>query len=259
MSCTTTLAPTSSKSTLQVRIPWLPCEIWVLVMGHLVNNKDFPDAWFACRRASRTLKRAIELAFLGEALPEIEINLSLIGSFGRNYAEVARLEFKCFSEDGNRVHYGEPGAAKTALPRSPPSLIDHEPLAETENTSSDFGNPPMLIEWASKIYISVCRGPTSYYSWSDGYRDQLRHVWLKPGSDKTMRVVVDHKRREVSFCWKPMLTAFFSRLSQPKQVSREVHWLKMNKAAGTSTGGSSSRAEETDNFRRLSIQEPVGV
>ncbi|KAI0134512.1 hypothetical protein BJ170DRAFT_591485 [Xylariales sp. AK1849] len=196
-----------------------PFEIWVLVMTSLVNNKDFPDVWLNCRRVSWSFKRATEIAFLSEALPEIEINLSLIGCCGRGKSEVAQLQFRGFSDDGERVHYGETRQDCERLTEAWRSGQSNG-LGRSPSTAFDFGNPPILVEWASKIYISVCRGPTSYHMWSEEYRRMLRHVWFKAGSLQAMEMDVHHQRREMSFLWKPLLSKFFKRLGQPSSPKK---------------------------------------
>jgi hypothetical protein len=198
------------------RKPYLHFEIWILVMSQLVNSMDFPQAWISCRLVSFAFKRATEVAFLSVALPGIEVNLSLWGCTSRGSSEVARLEFKCFSEGGERVHFGEKhedDAALTGRRRSEQFVsrmgrtLD-ELSSERENW---YGNPPILVEWAGKMYISVCRGETGYHNWSEEYRRQLRHVWLKQKTAGAMDISMNMKRRYVSFLWKPLLNIFFAK------------------------------------------------
>lgn len=194
-----------TRPTHESSLPQLPLEIWAIVFGYLVNNNDFSHVWVDCRRVSKSFKRAAELAFISEALRQIEVQLSLIGCVGRNYGEVARLQFKGFSEDGLRVHYGEPGNDQLFLRDD----IQSERGPGIIHDDRDQGNLPLLIEWTSNIYISVCRGPVSYYSWSVQYKHQLCHVWLRPNSERTMGMVVHHKNHEVSFLWQAVLNTFF--------------------------------------------------
>lgn len=203
----------------QANIPQFPLEIWALVLGHLVNSNDFPEIWANCSKVSQVFRRAAELAFKSEALPEVEVNLSLMGHIGRTCAEVAALQFKGFSEDGKRVHYGEPDDHQLLLQNkfnsnSIPGLIHDD---------RDHGNLPILIEWTGKVYMSVCRGPASYHTWSERYKQQLRHVWLRPNTEKIMEMIVHHKKHEVSFLWQPMLEIFFkNRVESTRARTRAI-------------------------------------
>lgn len=184
---------------------YLPVELWALVLGHLVNSNDISELWSVCRRVSRTWKAAAELAFCATALPELQINLSLIGCIGRNYGDMSQLQYKRLSNDRQRVYYGVSDSIGAStrqdeyLPGAMPGLI-HDDRVQ--------GNLPLLIEWTSKVYISVCRGPTSYYNWSAQYGNQLRHVWLEANTEKAMEMIVHHAKHEVSFLWLPMLEVF---------------------------------------------------
>jgi hypothetical protein len=193
------------------KIPPVPLEIWSLILGHLVNNNNFPEIWTTCQKVSPIFKKAAELAFMSTALPEVDINLSLIGIVGHSYTEFARLQFKGFSQDGQRVHYGDPADNRLLL-QSECCAGESHGLIHDDRT---HGNLPLLIEWTNKIYISVCRGPASYYTWSEQYKKQLRHVWLRPNTVSAMEMIVHHTRHEVSFLWRPMLEIFLANVSKP--------------------------------------------
>ncbi|KAH8670932.1 hypothetical protein BX600DRAFT_233684 [Xylariales sp. PMI_506] len=201
--------------------PWLPVEIWVLVISQLVNSEDFPTTWINCRQVSYAFKRATELAFLSEALPQIEVNLSLLGCSGRGPFEVARLHVQDFSEEGERIHCKAVAGYRRPFTEASLDTNQHAEdgatsLATYQDNGPDyntiFGNPPLLIEWTSRIHISVCRGPTSYYQWEDEHQRQLRCTWFRAGVTRTFNMHLYHKRREVSFLWKPLLNSFFRSL-----------------------------------------------
>lgn len=206
---------------------WLPSELWVLVVSQLINSRDFPGAWTNCRRVSRSFRAVTEAAFLSQTLPELQVHLSLVGGLGRRYSDIVQLQLLGRSDGGERVHYGpQPGqlddggsappasgsgtcrhfeglAGRCALPTRPPGI-----------DGGSFGNPPLLIEWASKIYLSVCKGPTTYYSWSTGRQVPPRHTWIRPNADYTMDMRVDHNNHLVSFLWKPMLNILAARFAK---------------------------------------------
>jgi hypothetical protein len=206
---------------------WLPSELWVLVMSQLVlDNRDFPGAWTNCRMVSRSFKEATETAFLCHSLPELQVQLSLAGTLGRRFPDTMPLQLLGRSEDGERVHYGpdpedpdgERLSKSSACRRAKSVMHPNDLQRRTSSQGGTFGNPPLLIEWASKIYLSVCKGPTAYYSWSERCRAQLRCAWIQPNSDYTMDMCVDHHRHEVSFLWKPMLNIVASRFARQPSV-----------------------------------------
>lgn len=198
------------------RKPCLHFEIWILVMSQLVNSIDFPQVWISCRQVSFAFKRATEVAFLSVALPGIEVNLSLWGCTSRGSSTVAQLEFKCFSEGGERVHFGERHADEAALTDAgrPEQFVRRMGRTLDELSSERdnwYGNPPILVEWTGKMYVSVCRGETGYHNWSEEYRRQLLHVWLEQRTAGAMDISMNMKRRYVSFLWKPLLNIFFAK------------------------------------------------
>lgn len=188
----------------------LPLEVWVLVIGHLVDSINICHVWVKCRMVCKSIRRAAELAFKIEALQYMQVNLSLMGSIGHNYEEVARLKLKTYSQDGARAHFEVANGCRIHY--------DNELEVNTRlgdvHSSKERGNLPILIEWTERLYISVCRGPTSLYTWSDNLKHQLCHVWLAPNSEKTIEMVVHHGKHEVSFLWQPLLEVFLKKKSR---------------------------------------------
>ncbi|KAM0809372.1 hypothetical protein AB5N19_09715 [Seiridium cardinale] len=227
-----------------IRTIHFPLEIWAHVLRHLANDNDFPEVWAACRRVSRAFKAAAEIAFVIEALPEVNINISLMGCVGRNHEGVSCLRFKGLSQNGQRVHYGKPGDDTIFLQAE----ICADRRSGHIHDDRDHGNLPLLIEWTQKVYISVCRGPASYYFWSDDYKQLLRHVWLRPNTERSMEMIVHHINHEVSFLWKPMLRLFLRdtqawSAAKPKGFPRED---SRNRVDGHALSSDRAGADERD-------------
>ncbi|KAF3004624.1 hypothetical protein E8E14_009154 [Neopestalotiopsis sp. 37M] len=190
--------------------PSLPIEIWALALGHLADS-NFPEIWAACSLASHTLREAVELVIRSEILRNLDMTLSLIGCIGYNRQEFARLQFKGLSKDNQRVHYGEPDDHRRLNFENGHAIQ----IPGSSHGKRLQGNLPILIEWTDKLYMSVCRGPTSYHKWSEQDKQNLRQIWLRPNSDDSLQMVVHHTRPfEVSFLWQPLLKAFL-RKSRP--------------------------------------------
>lgn len=182
-----------------------------------------------CRHVSRFFKKATELAFLSEVLPRMVVNLNLTGTHAWGERNRAILELKGFSHAGDRVYFAEKDRSLKDMatykyqvqngsqPRPPrTAVVDwnrHLPLGGAQS-------PPILIEWASFLSISVCRGPRSYYDWTSS-RDQVQHAFFPAGTAPSVRCHTHHTAAEVSFLWKEMLNISFARFRLPRaQMAR---------------------------------------
>jgi hypothetical protein len=187
-----------------ITIPHLPQEIWVQIIGSIVDFRYLPRVWRNYRRVSRAFKDATEHAFLTHYLPLIEIPLSTTWKYRENsdMQKVAQLWFTFAS-------VSEDASCATFVATVRHSSVRHSALQPV----SWFRE---AREGMWKVFTHGWKRDVAWYEGTDKpYPKPMcpPYDYVKLGclvNDCDLPALKsDYEKREICFLWKEMLNSWF--------------------------------------------------
>jgi hypothetical protein len=179
-------------------LPFLPPELWYLVIASITDSRYLPRVWLNFRRVSRFFKHATESVFAAEHIPRSRLEFLAFDPVIDENREPQNLDFALdfdrFSEDGSRAIYtdkamaGEHGAAR---------LLGDEDLTVHDEC---------VRQWMARATAYLAPPPANR-------RDAPPYVFVmrRIANDTELPVLeIDCRRFRASFEWRPAMTALFA-------------------------------------------------
>lgn len=189
-------------------LPFLPPELWYLVIASITDSRYLPRVWLNFRLVSRFFKHATESVFAAEHIPRSRLEFLAFDHVVDEHRVPQNLDFAldfdCFSDDGSRAIYtdktmaGDHGSARL--------------LGDESTTVHD----ECIRQWAARATAYLAPPPANR-------RDAPPHVFVmrRIANDTELPgLEIDCRRFRASFEWRPALTALFAEEEYRKWCDR---------------------------------------
>ncbi|KAI1360820.1 hypothetical protein F5Y08DRAFT_348446 [Xylaria arbuscula] len=214
------------------RLPQLPLEIHREIIEVLAESSHFAELWLRLRLVSRSFKAIIESLFIRKLIPQMKFGFGARIMHGSNLSESSdwRYTFSFHSlddKDDERAVYSL---------RWPSNNRKAHDL-DNSNLDGDEGDAWDNV-WGGFIQIGNRSGPINSKTC------RLLSKRLVPVTDTLPGLMVDWERHSISFLWKEMLVALFTKNAQQGLGCLDRLWLEVHlEEPGRNSSSAASRAQ----------------
>ncbi|KAH6652405.1 hypothetical protein BKA67DRAFT_573893 [Truncatella angustata] len=173
----------------------LPLEVWIEILGYLIDKDHLSTTWLSCRRVSHLLKSAAEKAYTYDCIRRWKVHLLLgyrkLGPRANSTTErwttaTTLLKFTKLSPDGERIYFEDAGLG-----------------APRWGVDQLGGDLHLVARCLRSGTMELIIGSGAY---SVGTIDAMLDI--KEGDLPSIELDVNRETRIVSYQWRPLLSTF---------------------------------------------------
>ncbi|KAL2752318.1 hypothetical protein ACRALDRAFT_1065480 [Sodiomyces alcalophilus JCM 7366] len=218
-------------------LPPLPPEIWCQIIASITDSRYLPRIWLNLRLTSRFLKSVTERVFADLHLRRSRLEFLAFDPVTDAHGDPRPLdfilEFDRLSDDGSRAIYAD---KELHANHGPERLCPTDALAYPDRV--DTVHQALVCQWRRRVEDYTAPPPHNR-------REVPPHVLVvrRVANDTELPDLrVDYDAFEVSFLWRPALTALFAEEEYGKWAAMAVSSSDSGSAASSSPSAVSSAA-----------------